>query len=68
MTIKECDTCRKNVEKLNELIDDYKSDMISEVCDSCLQEINDLLADIRKAQLIQRKNFIRRFILKLRKQ
>lgn len=37
MTVKECDTCRKKVEKLNELIDDYKSDIISEVCDSCLK-------------------------------
>lgn len=62
MTTKICDACKKEVDKVNELHDDYKVDRVSEVCDSCLKEINDLLDNIRKAQLIQRENFIRRFI------
>lgn len=62
MTTKVCDTCRKEVAKLNELVDDYKVDRISEVCDQCLKEFNEVLDKVRTAQLIQRENFMRRFI------
>lgn len=66
MTTKICDTCKKEANNLNQLIDEYKVDGVGEVCDSCLKEINELLDNIRKAQLIQRENFIRRFIRKFK--
>lgn len=60
-----CDICKTSVKKINELRDDYKSDNVIEVCDTCINEINSVFDKVIVAQRIQRRGFILSLIDKM---
>jgi len=64
MIVKTCDVCKKEVSELRVLKDYYKLEKVSQVCQGCLEEIDELIISIERAQSIQRDNFIKRFIKK----
>jgi len=65
MINKYCDTCKNEVNKLNELQKQWQTNTVVEVCDNCLKEIDNLLDSVIEAQRIQRISFIKRFINKI---
>jgi hypothetical protein len=67
MIKKTCDMCGDEGVYLNPLVADYKQDGISEICNKCLKQSNDLFDSCLKAQVTQRTNFIRKFMEKVRK-
>jgi len=67
MTTKVCDCCKKEVDNLYKLVDEYMVEDVSEVCDDCLTEIDDLLLSCQKAIRIKKDNFIRNFIRRMSK-
>ena len=64
--MKICDTCGKECDSLNPLQSEYQMEDIAEICDACLRESSDLLNSIRKAQHIQKTNWLRGFLRDLR--
>lgn len=62
MTVKTCDICKTESKDLNEVQDEYKVSNVVEICDSCMERLNDVNWKAVQAQSIVRRNFMRDFI------
>lgn len=67
MTEYKCDLCGKKISYSPvEIQDDIQVDEVVEVCKECIDEINETWRKIDQAHAIQKRNFIRRFISRLK--
>ena len=65
MRINKCDICGNNVQYLNTLVDELKTYEVEEVCNHCLNKIDDLIGELRREFLKTKETKVKELIVKM---